>query len=117
MRVVQRVVVPLALAAGILVAGGDWAAAQDKKAKDGRPPPSKKDEAKDTKGTATGVATFELYKDSADEFRFRLRDGEGTLLATSGKGYKTKADCQRVIEAIRSAAARAKLEDETTAAK
>jgi uncharacterized protein YegP (UPF0339 family) len=109
MRVVQRVVLPLTLVAGILAASGGWAAAQDKKVKDGRATPSKKEDAKEAKG----AATFELYKDSADEYRFRLRDGEGALLATSGKGYKTKADCQKAIEAIRSGAARARLEDET----
>ena len=64
-------------------------------------------------GKAVATATFELYADSAKEFRFRLRDGDGALLATSGKGYKTKAECQKVIEAIRRDAARAKLDDQT----
>jgi uncharacterized protein YegP (UPF0339 family) len=68
-----------------------------------------KDKDKDTKA----VATFELYKDSANEFRFRLKDDAGELLATSGKGYKTKADCQGVIDAIKSGAAKAKVDDQT----
>src|SRR5262245_60805567 len=117
--VVQRVILPLALVAGIAAANLGSAAAQDKKekAKDGRATPAaQKDKGKDTKGStsAAGAATFELYKDSASEFRFRMRDGEGGLLATSGKGYKTKGDCQKVIEAIRAGAARARVEDQTT---
>jgi uncharacterized protein YegP (UPF0339 family) len=68
-----------------------------------------KDKDKDTKA----VATFELYKDSANEFRFRFKDDDGELLATSGKGYKSKADCQKVIDAIKSSAAKAKVDDQT----
>jgi uncharacterized protein YegP (UPF0339 family) len=89
----------LALAAAVGVAGLSGASAQDKKDKDKKP--------------AATTAVFELYQDTADEFRFRLKDADGVLLASSGKGYKTKADCQRVIEAIKSTAAKAKVEDVT----
>ena len=65
------------------------------------------------KGKAAATAVFELYKDKSGEFRFRLNNSEGTLLASSGKGYKTKADCQKVIDAIKKDAASAKLDDET----
>ena len=64
------------------------------------------------KGKAAATAVLELYKDNAGEFRFRLNDDEGTLLATSGKGYKTKADCQKVIDTIKKGAAKAKLDDQ-----
>ena len=64
------------------------------------------------KGKTAATAVFELYKDKAEEFRFRVKDDEGTLLATSGKGYKTKADCQKVIDTIRKEAAKAKLDDQ-----
>jgi uncharacterized protein YegP (UPF0339 family) len=96
----RRVVLPLALAVTIGLVGLHYATAQDKK---------DKDKGKDQKA----VATFELYQDTAKEFRFRLKDDKGNLLATSGKGYKTKADCQKVIAAIRSDAAKAKLDDMT----
>src|SRR5262245_6542997 len=59
------------------------------------------------------AATFELYKDNGGEFRFRLVNGEGELMASSGKGYKTKTDCQKVIDAIRLDAPKAKLDDQT----
>jgi uncharacterized protein YegP (UPF0339 family) len=100
MKKVTRSAALLVLAAALGAAGLHPAAAQDKK-----------DKGKDGKAVAT--ATFELYADSAKEFRFRLRDGDGALLATSGKGYKSKAECQKVIEAIRRDAARAKLDDQT----
>lgn len=67
---------------------------------------------KDKGKQAAAAAVFELYKDSASEFRFRLRDDQGALLASSGKGYKSKADCQKVIEAIRKEAAKARLDDQ-----
>jgi uncharacterized protein YegP (UPF0339 family) len=67
---------------------------------------------KDKGKAAAATAVFELYKDNAQEFRFRLKDDQGTLLATSGKGYKTKADCLKVIETIRKDAAKAKLDDQ-----
>jgi uncharacterized protein YegP (UPF0339 family) len=95
-KVIRTMVLPLALAAAVGVAVLSPAGAQEKK---------------DKKGTPAITAVFELYVDSAEEFRFRLKDGEGVLLATSGKGYKTKADCQRVIDAIKSTAGRAKVEE------
>lgn len=57
------------------------------------------------------TATFEIYKDATDDFRFRLRDGDGHLLAISGKGYEKKEDCQKVIDSIKDHAAKAKVED------
>jgi uncharacterized protein YegP (UPF0339 family) len=43
---------------------------------------------------------FVLYKDAADEFRFRLKAGNGEILATSGEGYKAKADAKKTIKKI-----------------
>jgi uncharacterized protein YegP (UPF0339 family) len=57
---------------------------------------------------ATGVALaadpklrFEVYKDKQDEYRWRLKADDKNL-ATSGQGYKAKADCKRAIERIKS---------------
>jgi uncharacterized protein YegP (UPF0339 family) len=72
---------------------------------------------KDTKKDA-GVgkaAVIELYKDRGGEFRFRIKDADDVLLASSGKGYDDKAECLKVIEAIRKGAATAKLDDQTKA--
>jgi uncharacterized protein YegP (UPF0339 family) len=98
-RVIRALVMPLVLAAAVGVAGPHLADAQDKKDKD-KP-----------KAPAT-TAVFEVYKDRGGEFRFRLKDADGTLLAISGKGYDKRADCQKVIDAIKKDAAKAKVEDE-----
>jgi uncharacterized protein YegP (UPF0339 family) len=97
-KVVRGLLAPLALAAAVGAFALDAANAQVKKDKD-------------KKSAEAATAVFELYKDSASEFRFRLKTGDGVLLATSGKGYKTMADCQKVISTIKSTAGKAKVEE------
>jgi uncharacterized protein YegP (UPF0339 family) len=67
----------------------------------------------DKKEKAAAVGSFELYKDKGGEFRFRLNDPKGNLLAIAAKGYEKKADCQAVIDAIKRDASKAKLDDQT----
>jgi uncharacterized protein YegP (UPF0339 family) len=60
--------------------------------------------------TGTGLAaetklTFEMYPDAKDEYRWRLKGANGKVIATSGQGYKAKADCKNGVERIRSDAA------------
>ncbi len=43
---------------------------------------------------------FEVYKDKAGEFRFRLKAKNGEIIAT-GEGYKAKASCLKGIESIK----------------
>jgi uncharacterized protein YegP (UPF0339 family) len=57
--------------------------------------------------------TFEVYKDAKEEFRWRLKAGNGKVIAVSGEGYKAKTDCQKGIELIQTGAAKAKVEDTT----
>ena len=47
---------------------------------------------------------FEVYQDSAKEFRWRLKAGNGETLATAGQGYKAKADCVKGVERLKSEA-------------
>jgi len=47
-----------------------------------------------------GKMTFEVYKDKAGEFRWRLKAANGATLATGGEGYKAKADAQHGIELV-----------------
>jgi len=42
---------------------------------------------------------YEVYKDKAGEFRFRLKAKNGEIIAT-GEGYKAKASCLNGIESI-----------------
>ena len=49
---------------------------------------------------AADTLKFELYADKAEEFRWRLKAGNGEVLATSGEGYKAKADAKKGISRI-----------------
>jgi len=55
---------------------------------------------------------FELYKDKAGEFRFRLKAGNGETIAAS-EGYKTKASALNGIESIKKNAPDAAIDDQT----
>ncbi|MBD3677980.1 MAG: YegP family protein [Rhodobacteraceae bacterium] len=43
---------------------------------------------------------FELYKDKAGEFRFRLKAGNGQIILAS-EGYKQRASAENGIESVR----------------
>ncbi|MBR2742778.1 MAG: YegP family protein [Clostridia bacterium] len=52
---------------------------------------------------------FEIYKDKAGEFRFRLKATNGQIIAV-GEGYKAMKGCVNGIESIKKNAADAKVE-------
>lgn len=52
---------------------------------------------------------FELYRDKAGQFRFRLRARNGQIIAVS-EGYGTKAACENGIESVRRNAPTAEIE-------
>jgi uncharacterized protein YegP (UPF0339 family) len=47
---------------------------------------------------------FELYKDKAGEFRWRLKATNGATLATPGQAYKALADAKNNIESVKRSA-------------
>ena len=53
---------------------------------------------------------FEIYKGKKEDFRWRLKAGNGAVLATGGQGYKAKADCKNGVERIRKDAEKLKFE-------
>ena len=55
---------------------------------------------------------FELYRDKAGEFRFRLKAKNGEIVATS-EGYKAKASCVKGIESVKRNAASAEVVKES----
>lgn len=55
---------------------------------------------------------FELYKDSAGKFRFRLKASNGQVIAT-GEAYETRASALKGIESVRKNAGDAALDDQT----
>lgn len=51
-------------------------------------------------------AHFEVYEDKAHQWRFRLKAGNGEIVAV-GEAYETKANAERGCEAVKRAAAEA----------
>ena len=47
---------------------------------------------------------FEVYKDKKGEHRWRLRHGNGNILATSSEGYAAKASALKGIENVQNSA-------------
>ncbi|HET6740715.1 MAG TPA: YegP family protein [Kribbella sp.] len=56
---------------------------------------------------------FELYKDKSGEFRFRLKAGNGEVIATSSESYQTKSSAMNGIDSIKRNAAEANVDDQT----
>jgi uncharacterized protein len=48
--------------------------------------------------------SFEIYQDAAKEFRWRLKDADGKVLATAGQGYKAKASATKGVKRLQSEA-------------
>jgi len=59
------------------------------------------------------AARFELYKDKASEFRWRLVHQNGEIIADSGEGYTAKANAINGIESEKENAPGAPIEDLT----
>ncbi len=51
---------------------------------------------------------FEVYKDKSDKYRFRLKAGNGQVIA-AGQAYSTKESCLKGIESLRKNAPTAEL--------
>ena len=51
---------------------------------------------------------FEVFKDKANKFRFRLKAGNGEIIAV-GEAYESKAGCFNGIESIKRNAPDAKI--------
>ena len=52
---------------------------------------------------ASNQLKFEVYSDSAGQYRWRLVSGDGDsrqVLATGGQGYKAKADCKHGVQSL-----------------
>jgi uncharacterized protein YegP (UPF0339 family) len=43
---------------------------------------------------------FEVYRDRAGEWRWRLRDTNGTIIADSGEGYSTRGGAEEGIRNV-----------------
>ena len=55
---------------------------------------------------------FELYTDAAGKFRFRLKAGNGEIIAV-GEAYESKASALNGIESVKKNASEAAVVDQT----
>ncbi|MFJ9692039.1 YegP family protein [Kitasatospora sp. NPDC101183] len=53
---------------------------------------------------------FEVYEDSAGKYRYRLKAGNGEIVAT-GQGYSSKDAAHKGVDAVKRAAADASVID------
>ena len=54
---------------------------------------------------------FEMYRDKAGQFRFRLKARNGKIIAVS-EGYATRSSCENGMDSVIKNAALAKIEEE-----
>ena len=57
-------------------------------------------------------AKFEIYKDAAEKFRFKLKAPNGEVIA-SGEAYESKDSCKKGIESVKTNAPKAEIADTT----
>jgi len=55
------------------------------------------------------MAQFEVYKDNARLFRWRLRASNNAVIAESGEGYHNRSDCENAVNVVRNEAPKAGL--------
>ncbi len=55
---------------------------------------------------------FELYLDAAKKYRWRLKAGNGEIIAV-GEAYESKAGAQNGIDSVKRNAPEARVEDDT----
>jgi amphi-Trp domain-containing protein len=71
------------------------------------------DESKDNGVVEEGgsKATFELFKDSEDKARWRLRHDNGEIIADCGQGYASKQKAKQGLQSVKTNARGAPVED------
>jgi len=55
-------------------------------------------------------ATFELYRDETDEWRWRLVHGNGNIIADSGEGYASRQKAEQGLRSVKENAPDAEVE-------
>ena len=68
----------------------------------------KKEKKKDAK-KGTGSPVIEIGEGRDGKFRFFVRDGEGTLLAMSGRGFSSAKDAEKAVAELKKVLATAKV--------
>jgi len=60
----------------------------------------------------SAMPKFEIYKDAAGKFRFRLKAPNGEIIAT-GEAYESKDGCTKGIESVKTNAPKAQIVETT----
>lgn len=60
-------------------------------------------------GVTEPVGRFEIYVDVGGEYRWRLRDPRDRIVAVSGEGFRTRAECERELSWVRTHAGSARV--------
>jgi uncharacterized protein YegP (UPF0339 family) len=53
---------------------------------------------------------FEIYKDVADKYRWRLKDGNGEKVASSGESFASESNARRAAQNVKDTAPNAKID-------
>lgn len=59
------------------------------------------------------MASFEIYQDTQQQYRWRLKASNGQIIAVSGEGYTTKANAEAGITSVKTNADTAPITDLT----
>jgi uncharacterized protein YegP (UPF0339 family) len=62
------------------------------------------------------LGNYEIFKDKAGKFRFRLVASNGEIIAASEEGFESKQACENTIELVRTCILEAKILDFTARA-
>jgi amphi-Trp domain-containing protein len=84
-------------------AEGDAVAADDGEERDGKPAANGTavDDLVEPAEEARSRARFELYRDNADEWRWRLVHHNGNIIADGGEGYNRKGTARDGLESVK----------------
>jgi uncharacterized protein YegP (UPF0339 family) len=62
------------------------------------------------------IGNYEIFKDKAGKFRFRLVASNGEIITASDEGFESKQMCESTIELVRTCALEANILDFTARA-
>ncbi|HST13267.1 MAG TPA: YegP family protein [Gaiellaceae bacterium] len=54
---------------------------------------------------------FQIYTDAAGKFRWRLKDGDGEKVASSGDSFATRLDARSAAQLVKDIARHAEIDD------
>ena len=63
------------------------------------------------------MAKFEIYQDTAGDFRWRFQSNNGKILADSGEGYNNRSNCEHAIILLKREAPQAAITDAVLSAR